>query len=197
MLLLICLYRYKLKQNDKFLHMLVMQRWEREVKNNPEAFDRIREQGMRVWRKTMKQQGKQASTSLLFGDFIPFLVCLAMEDFCCLGRRRTARKEGAIHNLFRDPDPTRALLVHSRNKPGFYFPQDYLKILLYCLINFNVNYIATDLQLVLPKLRDPNQLLHFALRYPSFKTINVLGVHNEPGQKKKNYTLNKIKVLLL
>ena len=145
---------------------------------------------MRVWRKPAKQQGKQqwkeASTSLLFGDSLHFLVCLATKDFCSLGRHLTAREEGtlhSIHSLFRDPDPIRTLLVCSRNKPGFFFPQDYFKNLVYALTNVDVNYVASDLQLLLLKLRDSNQLLHFALRCPSFKIIDILWVHNGPGQK--------------
>lgn len=55
-----------------------------------------------------------------------------------------------------------------------FFSQDYLKILLYSLKNFDINYVSSALQLLLLKLRDPNQLCHFALSYPSFKTINVL-----------------------
>lgn len=54
-------------------------------------------------------------------------------------------------------------------KVGFFFsPQDYLKILLCGLTNFHIN-AASDLQSLLLKLRDPNKLVHFALRYPSFK----------------------------
>lgn len=41
--------------------------------------------------------------------------------------------------------------------------------------------LCSILHLLLLKFRD--QLLHFVLRYPSFKTINVLWVHNGPGQR--------------
>lgn len=142
-------------------------------------------------KKASKAAGKASAkankhTSAVWGfHLFPGLPCdgglLLPGQAQCL---HAARAEGPFppSSLLRDPDPIRRLLVCSRNKPRNLFPQDYVKILLYSLRNFDVNYIASDLKLLLLKWRDSQQLLHFASRYPSFKTIDVLWVSNWPRQ---------------
>lgn len=129
--------------------------------------------GIKAERDAARKAGKNTFAGWGFPSF-PSLFCDG--GFLLPGQAGTVPKcnKGrvglpSIHSLFRDPDPIRTLLVHSTKRLAFFFPpQDYSKILLCGLTNFHIN-VASDLQSLLLKLRDPNKLVHFALRYPSFK----------------------------
>lgn len=182
MFLLISLHRYKLC--DTFLHMLAPKCWEREEKiPNPKTFDRKGEEGFSL-KKSIKAEGQAAkkadkNTFAVWGyPSFPGLSCDG--GFLLPGQAGTAPKcskgRGSLpsmHSLCRNPDDIRTLLVLSRKRlASFPFPLpnwDYLKNLQCGLTNFNINYVASDLQLLILKLRDPNKLVHFAVRYPSFK----------------------------
>lgn len=165
--------------------MLAPKCWEREVKiPNAKAFDRKGKRGLSL-KKSIKAEGKATrkadkSTFAVWGfPSFPGLSCDG--GFLLPGQTGTVPKcsKGrgdlpSIHSLLRNPDPIRNLLVLSEKGWLLYFfppphHRVYLKILPCGLTNFNINYVAGDLQLLLLKFRDPNKLVHFALRYPSFK----------------------------
>lgn len=143
---------------------------------NWKVFDRKGEQGV-SWKKSVKAAGKADKNTFAVWGFpsFPGLSC----DGGFLQALYTSAAKEEVFSLSTVSSGTQilsGLFWYSPEKgwPFFFFsPQDYFKILLCRLTNFNINYVASDLKLLLLKLRDSNKLVHFDFKLSKFYTINV------------------------